>query len=363
MARRRSVLQRYLTHGGRYAPGDPDYRRIVLLNLSLLVTTGVAVVFTGLNLFLLGKPLVALLDVGVALVAFALIFWFRRGAPLVFAAWAALGLIGLFIAGYIGLVGTGHYALIWLGVYPGLAFFLLGRRHGLWASLALVGATLAGLALLGGGPRSDAVELVGAFNVFGALLCLVLFAHYVEASRQQVLRALVESNRQLQQLSTHDRLTGLYNRLKLDQRLAEELARAQRHGSPFSVVLVDIDRFKLINDRCGHAVGDLVLQCLGHVLLRGRRASDMVGRWGGEEFLLICPETPLQGAVLVAERLREATQDAPMPEAGRVTLSAGVAAWRPADTIESLLARADAALYEAKSEGRNRVGIEAPADG
>lgn len=323
--------------------------------MSLLVLAVMACGFLLLNLFLLGQPRIAVLDAIAAVAALALMGWYRRHGQLDFAAWCAVALVGLFIAGYISLIGLGHYSLIWLGPFPSLAFFLLGRQRGLWACVGLALLTAAGLALLAPPDSPTGFDRIAQFNLLGALLCLALLALYAEISRQQVLRALLESNRQLHQLSTHDRLTGLYNRLKLEQRLAEELARAQRHGSPFSVVLVDIDHFKHVNDRCGHAVGDLVLQCLGHVLLRGRRASDMVGRWGGEEFLLICAETPIEGAVLVAERLREAIQEAPMPEAGRVTLSAGVSAYRSGDTMDSLLARADMALYAAKSGGRNQV--------
>lgn len=360
--RRRGRLHRFLTQGGTVEPRDPRYRRVLLLNFSLLVLVLSALFYGGLNL-LLGDRAVVTLNLAVGLCSLALLAWYRHRDRLEPAAWALVLLVGLYIVGYLCLVGVGHYSLLWLGVFPGLAYFLLGRRNGLLTSLGTAGLAVSGLWLWAPASNVAELDLRAYFNLAGALLCLTLFAYYSELSRQHTLAALVETNRQLQQLSTHDRLTGLYNRLKLEQRLAEELVRARRHGSVFSLVLVDIDHFKRVNDQCGHAVGDLVLQCLGHLMLRDRRASDVVGRWGGEEFLLICPQTPAEGALMVAERLRAATQDAPMPEAGRVTLSAGVAAWRPSDSIDSLLARADAALYAAKSGGRNRVCLEAGADG
>ncbi len=365
MPRWRSRLRSYLTHGGRVGPQHPDFRRVLLLNMSLLVLVAMCGVFAALNLLVLGLPRVAVLDVVAGALALGVMAWYRRSRQLDVAAWATLAIVGLFLLAYVLMVGAGRYSLAWLGVFPGLALFLLGERRGLWATSVLVVASLLALS----GPwmhlQPQRFDAVAAFNLLGTFVCLVLQARYNEMARQEVLRGLVHSNRELQRLSNHDRLTGLYNRLKLEHRLAEELARARRHGSPFSVVLIDIDHFKRVNDTHGHAIGDLVLQCLGHVLLRDRRSTDMVGRWGGEEFLILCPETRIDGGLLVAERLRAATQDCPMPEAGRVTLSAGVAEYRAGDCEESLVARADAALYRAKSAGRNRVESDAqdPAPG
>lgn len=359
--RLRRRLQRFLTHGGEIDAQHVDYRRVLLLNLTLLVLLGLAIAFALVNLLLLDLQAIALLDAVAALTALGILLWYRATRRLEVACWVTMLLVAGFLLGYIALVQGRHYSLVWLCVYPGLALFLLGARAGLLSVLGLFVAAL----ILMLGPWAQALDHVldaeSAFNLFGALLSLVVQSRYSELARQEVLRGLLESNRALQRLSTHDRLTGLYNRHKLDQRLGEEVARAQRHGSPFCVAMIDIDHFKRVNDSHGHAVGDLVLQCLGHLMLRGRRASDMVGRWGGEEFLILCPETHLDGGVLVAERLRVAAQDCPMPEAGRVTLSAGVAEFRRGDSVESLLARADAALYRAKAAGRNRVEANAPA--
>lgn len=168
-------------------------------------------------------------------------------------------------------------------------------------------------------------------------------------------RELVEKNRELEVLSVTDRLTGLYNRRKLDELLEEELIRCRRYGIEFAAILMDIDHFKQVNDSHGHAVGDSVLQQMGSILRERTRDADALARLGGEEFVVVCRHSGLQGALESAERVREAIARHDFPGAGRVTASFGVAACCDGDTAASLLERADAALYRAKAAGRNRV--------
>lgn len=168
-------------------------------------------------------------------------------------------------------------------------------------------------------------------------------------------RKLRRLNRELERLSITDRLTGLYNRLKLDAVLAAELQRAGRFGQAFSIVLLDLDHFKAVNDRHGHPVGDQVLLALADLLRHHGRRTDSVGRWGGEEFLIICPHTDAAGALTLGENLRQAMRARDFPVVGRQTASFGVTTYQSGDQEKDLLARADAALYEAKRLGRDRV--------
>jgi diguanylate cyclase (GGDEF)-like protein len=162
-------------------------------------------------------------------------------------------------------------------------------------------------------------------------------------------------NLELDQLSKTDRLTGLANRLRLDAVLDEELARSQRQGEPLSLILLDIDRFKSVNDTFGHQVGDIVLIEIAKVLKTHTRPYDVVGRWGGEEFLVICSNTSLENAVIAAEKLRMAVESHPIEVAGARTSSFGVATLSEGEPIGEALGRADAALYRAKDAGRNCV--------
>lgn len=168
-------------------------------------------------------------------------------------------------------------------------------------------------------------------------------------------RELVEKNRELEVLSVTDRLTGLFNRRKLDELLDEELIRCRRYAVQFAVIMMDIDHFKHVNDNHGHAVGDSVLQQMAQVLRERTRDADALARLGGEEFVVVCRHSGLQGAFESAERVREAIAAHTFPGVGQVTASFGVAACCEADSAEALLERADAALYRAKAAGRNRV--------
>ncbi len=166
---------------------------------------------------------------------------------------------------------------------------------------------------------------------------------------------LLEQNRQLARLAVTDQLTGLYNRLRLDQSLEEERLRSVRYGTIFCLLILDVDHFKLVNDTFGHQTGDQVLADIARILQKNIREVDIVGRWGGEEFLVICPETTIEGALVVAENLRLAMQAHVFEQVGRKSASFGVAMFHASEALTETLARADTALYRAKREGRNRV--------
>ncbi|SIP87673.1 diguanylate cyclase (GGDEF) domain-containing protein [Alkalispirochaeta americana] len=180
-------------------------------------------------------------------------------------------------------------------------------------------------------------------------------ATLLERLVQERTKELRQARDRLEVVAATDTLTGISNRLKAGEVLHRELARLQRYGGVFSVVLLDIDFFKTVNDRFGHHGGDQVLRETARLLREGVRDTDTVARWGGEEFLLLCPENSVGEAAALAERLRGtcATHDFEIPR--RVTASFGVAQAVPGDSPESLVERADRALYRAKEGGRNRV--------
>ena len=169
---------------------------------------------------------------------------------------------------------------------------------------------------------------------------------------------LVEKNRQLEVLSVTDKLTGLYNRRKLDEVLEEELARSRRYAVAFAVIMLDIDHFKHVNDTYGHGAGDEVLQHVAELLRTGTREADALGRYGGEEFVVVCRHCTRESGLATAAKVRAAIEGHEFPGVGRVTASFGVAAYREGDSVADLLARADGALYRAKDSGRNRVEVE-----
>ncbi len=173
------------------------------------------------------------------------------------------------------------------------------------------------------------------------------------------LLSLEDSRLRLYHQAIRDPLTGLYNRKHILDMLGMELDQCGRFEQGLSIMLVDLDHFKAVNDRFGHAAGDQVLSVLAQRMAFGLRKVDQLGRIGGEEFLIYCPQTDIEGARAMAERLREHVVIDPIPSlpaSDRVSLSIGLSSWEgPEDTPERLLSRADKALYRAKAEGRNRV--------
>ena len=164
----------------------------------------------------------------------------------------------------------------------------------------------------------------------------------------------------LERLALTDRVTGLFNRHAGELALEREVARARRTRAPFSLVLIDVDHFKNVNDRHGHAAGDEVLKQVSAILTSTFRASDLAVRWGGDEFLVFLPDVPVGGAMVFAERARSQVEALSFEGVGAVTLSAGIAQVRPDEDARAAIRRADAQLYEAKRSGRNLVKVAVP---
>ena len=218
-------------------------------------------------------------------------------------------------------------------------------------------------------PRLSALR--DPLTTVGAQLALAIERDELFEAERQARRVLSEQNQQLRELqdelsrqyaeleriSRIDALTQLYNRRHLEEQLRRLEADRRRHATPLAVVLIDIDHFKHVNDTYGHAAGDAVLQQCARRLLDATRVGDIVGRWGGEEFLLLLPDTSLDEARAISERIRAAVAEPPLTiDDGEltVTLSGGCAVDDGGD-IDALLIRADAALYRAKAGGRNRI--------
>jgi diguanylate cyclase (GGDEF)-like protein len=187
---------------------------------------------------------------------------------------------------------------------------------------------------------------------------------YRQWSVNKLVVQLNHLNRQLEiksdalsRLSRTDTLTKLHNRLYLEEHLNEERERFGRYGSQFCVIMLDVDKFKDINDLHGHATGDEALKIIAEELKNSIRRNDIVGRWGGEEFLIVCPQTSLDGAVILADTLRDKIALIGQTNIAKLTCSFGVAEIKADEQQERLLARADEALYRAKALGRNRVCV------
>jgi diguanylate cyclase (GGDEF)-like protein len=197
-----------------------------------------------------------------------------------------------------------------------------------------------------------------AFNVLVWPACAIVAFSLYEFDR--VIRHLFVARQEVQQLALKDALTGVGNRRYFEERAKAALASARRRGARLALLMIDIDHFKAVNDRYGHAAGDAVLRALAGTLARSLRGGDVCGRLGGEEFAAVLPDESREGAAATAERLRAAVERLNVGSGGkewiRFTVSVGVAAYpENGETLSALMKRADARLYHAKEGGRNRM--------
>jgi polar amino acid transport system substrate-binding protein len=208
--------------------------------------------------------------------------------------------------------------------------------------------------------------------LFGAMVIFIWFYasnHRLSIAKKEVDTALEQlrvtqqalelKNIELERLSTTDKLTNIYNRVKLEAVITAELDRAHRYQEPFSVILIDLDHFKRVNDTLGHQAGDRVLRGVADLFGEHMRKVDTIGRWGREEFLVICPHCSLKEAQQFAEVLRKHIQQHDFGDIGGITASFGVTSYREGDGTVQLISRFDEALYISKESGRNKVTVNA----
>lgn len=249
-------------------------------------------------------------------------------------------LLPMTIAVTISLRVQGIFGALWC--YPILLFFyfVLPRRLATVSSLALM-VTASVMASLYIG-RDVAIR------VFASLTLTIIINNIV-------LRVVGDLQRQMHHQAIRDPLTGAFNRRHMESRLSDAVDRHARTGAPASLLMFDIDHFKRVNDRQGHAAGDLVLKALVDLVGRRTRSIDYLFRIGGEEFLLLLPDTSSAEATIAAEHLRHAVADAMLGSPDRISISVGVSTLRAGESAERWMQRADTNLYDAKQTGRNRV--------
>jgi diguanylate cyclase (GGDEF)-like protein len=250
---------------------------------------------------------------------------------------------------------TGDLSAFVVGlIVGGVAFRANLLFHGLRSIIGLMIHVFGTRVFTGSFPAASMYILLAAFIILSISVTSVLDGY---ANRAFSLQAELEAfNLHLRDISLRDKLTGLYNRHFLDETLDKLKRASKRNGTLFSVIIVDIDFFKKVNDEFGHPKGDLVICAIAETLISVTRGNDFVGRFGGEEFLLILPETGIQGAVSVGTHLLNAVRSL-VPDAipRPVTVSAGIAEYSSNEEAIDVLKRADELLYKAKNGGRDRL--------
>ncbi len=333
------------------AEDDPRYHQVSLLYSVLMIMLVYFGVLSILNVTLFDGAAIAAFDFTGFVLAAGIFVFVSRGGNFHIARWLVVFTLIFVLLGFIQLTEGRNYSFIWVTLIPPLVFFLHGIKVGTWVTAAVF-AYCAWLlnGFLNTGVTAN-LTLGALFNfVEVSIAQLFIFRHY-ERSRRAAYR-------QLQKTSVTDPLTGLYNRLYLDEKLNEAFtATPHRKGDlNTAVLLIDIDHFKGINDKYGHLVGDKTLKAIAHLLKQTARGTDVVGRWGGEEFLIICVETTIVEATKLANRIITELNAQPLIHDIAVTASIGIANAHTGQlSSEAVLQAADENLYQAKKEGRNKA--------
>lgn len=350
--------------GGKPDPANESTessRDLVLLIPFLSVCAAAALTFFAWrNAYITDDPRwygTTLVVFAVLLLANAALYPFLRSLSLL--RWGFITVITLVLA-FVALSGIEEgTGVLWLYVFPPVVFYISNPRFG--ATICVLTLAVLTVTLTPAGQHVTAIHdysLPFKLVLLNSLAFVMVFSFILDRSRRLHATRLREMAEIFEHAATHDALTELFNRREGTDRLATEYERFRRTGIPFSVILVDIDHFKNINDTLGHDTGDVVIRGVADRLVAGSRKIDSVIRWGGEEFLLILPGADKQQARGAAERMREELTATPIVAGERpleITCSFGVAQIREGEAIQNLLQRADDRLYHAKTTGRNRI--------
>jgi len=332
----------------QYSPADigPVRHQVRLVYAILIIMALYFTVIGSINLFTFADYALAALDYAGALGVVLTLLYFHRSGQLLIASWLVVVILTGVLLSFIHLAEGRNYSIIWVTILPPVAFFLLGRRAGAWLSGLVFSYVIAFVYLRLPDWPSSQITLGAWLNIVEVLLAQWFVFRLYERSR-------AEAFAELKHLSVTDKLTGLSNRSHLDTLLQHELERHHRSGKSLTLVLCDVDHFKHINDQHGHLTGDKILQEFADVLKRNMRTSDICGRWGGEEFLIICPDTASDSAAAITNKLRAAIAETPFSKGLLVSLSFGIASHNSSqEESDQLLRRADNAMYDAKRRGR-----------
>ncbi len=262
---------------------------------------------------------------------------------------------------YLYLLATGgqeNTGLLWCYAYPLLIFTFIGLKRGL---AYLVFIVICSIIILYA-PDHPLVTHSYSDNTrsrfVGSMFFISLMSFLLELERERAYEGMKRAHSQLEKYAITDELTGLYNRRGINKKIQYELQRSRRENSEVTVILCDADLFKNINDKYGHDVGDTALKLLASLFKSGLRATDYAGRWGGEEFALVLPNTPVQEGFMLAERIRQKIADCHLKHENidiKLSISSGISSSRYFDEYDELIKAIDVSLYRAKKAGRNRT--------
>jgi diguanylate cyclase (GGDEF)-like protein len=350
---------RFLTSG--IVPTDPTMLRTLVLANALLFITSLAC-FGAFLYNLSYNQWLATFDAIASLVSFFAIIDLRKNNILHRAIIIGSTNLFLFLIAFTYTNGSGDFGLIWTIFFPIFVITLMGHKKGLLLT-GLFYAIILSMAYYeigvwdhGNWRFKGFLRLtIASFIVTYIMYVYESFVYHANLELHYTREKEAQYLEELRIISITDPLTGLYNRRRMNQVLQQQVDAVNNDHSPFSLIIFDVDDFKHINDKFGHNIGDRVLMMIAGITKDLLWQTDHVGRWGGEEFLVLLPQTDLTRALDIAEKLRQQIENAVYPHQSKVSCSFGVAQYHEGIDINSFVNQADSALYRAKNSGKNCV--------
>ena len=350
------------------SPSDSEDLRLKKAVMTI-VSSSIAflAIFWGSLYLYSGYPLSGAIPLSYAVISFSSTLHFfttKRFSFFCFSQLLLILLLPFLLMWSLGGFANGSVVMIWAFFAPLAALFFIDLKAASRWMLAFLGLLILSAAFdqtfaAHARPMPAGINtLYFLMNTGCGFILIGIVLYYFVKDRESAYKQLQQSETHIRELMLADPLTGVANRRHLDERLSMELARQARYDQPMSVIMADIDWFKRVNDLYGHAMGDTVLKTFANQLKDNLRTSDFMARYGGEEFVLLLPNTRIEEAVALAERLREATKRIRFDHSDlSLTASFGVTITRPGESMADVLARVDKAMYLSKSSSRDRVTL------
>lgn len=357
-----NVIKSQLIDGFNVENNPFLYRRLILTSALLFIGMFSFTIFAFVNYFKQKYTLVTL-DICVSMLTAAAVYFLFVKKRIEYAAIISTSMLFVLLLFFTYITKNNGFGLVWTLCYPLFVIPILGARKGLWM-IVLFYLILVPIAYLGIGEWDHGFWDKTSFLRFCmASLTIVYIAYFYETSTQEAFQTILEIREKekkylskLKRLSTTDQLTGLHNRRYFDDHYELERQKVQRYNNELCLIMIDIDHFKLVNDKYGHQVGDKVLIEFSLLLRKNIRNTDILARWGGEEFIILLPETSIENCLIIAEKIRKAIDARVFSEIDHLTASFGISkVGGESDSNIIAIHSADAALFQAKRDGRNRV--------
>lgn len=326
-------------------------RRLILVNSFLLIGILIMIFFGFFNYFILQEYMISAINIVVTLLGIGIFLDLRYNQNIDRAITTTIVVMISFFILFVYLNENRGFGLIWIHVVPILSIGLLGAKNGTLVSIIYF-VIIFTMAYLGIGKWLDGGWcLIGFFRLVASSLLVIYIVVIMDI-------ALERSYEKLEELSSIDSLTLVNNRRKIEEIISREIELSKRYDKQLALILLDIDDFKKINDAVGHGGGDKVLKRLSSEIKASLRESDYIGRWGGEEFIIVIPEIDQDSAEIITEKIRKLVENMNCTITKNLSCSFGMAIFdKENDSIESLINRADVAMYKAKENGKNCVVV------